>query len=481
MSGAALMAGPYLVGIVVVDPVRYHTDRLLALPVAVPLGIEAFHAALADSPDLVDIGTEWRLAFGPQPDQSVRLSPSYRPIPVGFNLLANPYRLLDPQHKVVHIPGRETLVDELVTWAIDTPTPLALKTISGSGGSGKTRLAAEVCLSVAGSGWDAGFADFTTAGGETRMELERPTLIVIDDADLHFRAAGALVRATIYSAVPVRLLLLARSRSGWWKAFDSESDNYANGFDHGDLVLDDHTLDPDERRQLYRLAHDRFREELRVSPADAPEMDLSAPEFGEPLLLQLTALVAALGNAIDPARAEAAAANPRTLVLRAAVDREADRWVQTLATEQSLAENDRVVRRCVTTASLTNPHTADPDDDYQLEQAAVALLRAIPELQQADIGRLITLSAWLHTLHRGPTYWNPLRPDPLCDQLLADLDILPHLTEALTEIALSNNDATSLGRLLAELTRAAAASGGAAQRALHRILASSRGLQGGAQ
>src|SRR4029450_6016292 len=120
----------------------------------------------------------------------------------------------------------------------------------------------EVCLSVAGSGWDAGFADFTTPGGETRMELERPTLIVIDDADLHFRAAGALVRATIYSAVPVRLLLLARSRSQWWKAFNSESDNNANGFDYGDLVLDDHTLDPDERRQLYRLAHDRFREEL---------------------------------------------------------------------------------------------------------------------------------------------------------------------------------------------------------------------------
>jgi hypothetical protein len=72
----------------------------------------------------------------------------------------------------------------------------------------------------------------STAGGE----LERPTLIVIDGADLYFRSAGGLVRATIHSAVRVRLLLLARDRSGWWKAFNSESDNNANGFDHGDLV-----------------------------------------------------------------------------------------------------------------------------------------------------------------------------------------------------------------------------------------------------
>jgi hypothetical protein len=34
MSGAALFAGPYLVGVVAVDPARYGPDRVVATPIS---------------------------------------------------------------------------------------------------------------------------------------------------------------------------------------------------------------------------------------------------------------------------------------------------------------------------------------------------------------------------------------------------------------------------------------------------------------
>ena len=51
-----------------------------------------------------------------------------------------------------------------------------------------------------------------------------------------------------------------------------------------------------------------------------------------------------------------------------------------------------------------------------------------------------TIAAWLHALHSGSAYWTPLRPDPLCDRLLANLDVLPDPTETLTDVASSSGD-----------------------------------------
>ena len=47
MSGAALFAGPFLVGVVVVDPARFGTDRVVAAPIA-PLLDDADLAGLLD-------------------------------------------------------------------------------------------------------------------------------------------------------------------------------------------------------------------------------------------------------------------------------------------------------------------------------------------------------------------------------------------------------------------------------------------------
>ena len=48
-------------------------------------------------------------------------------------------------------------------------------------------------------------------------------------------------------------------------------------------------------------------------------------------------------------------------------------------------------------------------------------------------------------LNPGPDYWNPLRPDPLADQLLADLDVLPELALTVTEQAIQHSDHATHG------------------------------------
>src|SRR4029077_3761355 len=103
------------------------------------------------------------------------------------------HRLLFPEHNVVPFAGREDLVAELADWCTGRDGPgLAVRTITGGGGSGKTRLAAQLCLRVAGSGLDAGFADVDTPGGAVHWLLDRPTLLVVDNADLNLNLVADL-------------------------------------------------------------------------------------------------------------------------------------------------------------------------------------------------------------------------------------------------------------------------------------------------
>jgi tetratricopeptide (TPR) repeat protein len=63
---------------------------------------------------------------------------------------------------------------------------------------------------------------------------------------------------------------------------------------------------------------------------------------------------------------------------------------------------------------------------------------------------------WAHQLYAGPGYWNPLRPDLLAEQHLADTPQLPTLATAVAQLATGQYwEARVLAQLLAELTRGA--------------------------
>ena len=87
---------------------------------------------------------------------------------------------------------------------------------------------------------------------------------------------------------------------------------------------------------------------------------------------------------------------------------------------------------------------------------ATSLLAALPN--QAEVTRLgaEALAAWAHRLYAGPGYWNPLRPDLLAEQHLADTAQLPALATSAVRLAAGQRwEAGLLTQLLAELNRGA--------------------------
>ena len=92
------------------------------------------------------------------------------------------------------------------------------------------------------------------------------------------------------------------------------------------------------------------------------------------------------------------------------------------------------------------------------QSCATSLLAALPN--QAEVTRIggEALAAWAHRLYSGPGYWNPLRPDLLAEQHLADTAQLAPLAAATAQLAAGQGwEAGLFTRLLAELTRGAPA------------------------
>ncbi|MDQ6945702.1 MAG: tetratricopeptide repeat protein [Actinomycetota bacterium] len=133
MSGAALFAGPFLVGVVVVDPDHFGPDRVAAAPVA----------PLLSDPDLaglLDTSADRVVAVrGPSPWEGQRGTD--RP-PVDTVLL--------PPAMV----GRAcelTLLRAAAREAITGGSPVSIVVVHGMGGAGKTAVARQLATEVAGS------------------------------------------------------------------------------------------------------------------------------------------------------------------------------------------------------------------------------------------------------------------------------------------------------------------------------------------
>ena len=174
---------------------------------------------------MAGVGPRLRLAV--TAETSLALAPPYRAATP--RLGREPTRLLLPEYGIVPFAGRDGDLDTLQAWCLNGTSP-ALRLITGAGGSGKTRLAAEACVRMAGQGWQAGFADPKAPGGRAQLEFDRPTLLVIDDADLNVTLLADLVRTVGYwppGTPPVRLLLLARHTTGWWDTLNQRTDQLA--------------------------------------------------------------------------------------------------------------------------------------------------------------------------------------------------------------------------------------------------------------
>ena len=124
-----------------------------------------------------------------------------------FNLLSWKSRLAPD------LTGRGDEMSELRDW-VQTGPKLRIRFLTGPGGAGKTRLAAELARSL--PGWNAGFAALDQA---TPLPLSQPGLLAILDYPEAWREqVRALLReaARIEPPAPIRLLLLSRRPIAEW-------------------------------------------------------------------------------------------------------------------------------------------------------------------------------------------------------------------------------------------------------------------------
>jgi tetratricopeptide (TPR) repeat protein len=135
---------------------------------------------------------------------------------------------LSPYARSTTLLGREDELASLCTFLNDL-RPLLARVLIGGGGSGKTRLALELCETFAGKDWDTGFVTrselrrFFTQQNLSGWGWHKPTFIVVDYAAEHAQLLGQwfdeLADRTAPTPHPLRVLLLERSAStetGWW-------------------------------------------------------------------------------------------------------------------------------------------------------------------------------------------------------------------------------------------------------------------------
>jgi len=136
---------------------------------------------------------------------------------------------LYPRARAIPLYGRIDELSGLESWA-NSPAPISIRVQIGGGGSGKTRLAMELCDRLADSGWDAGFVTgreldrFGSLQNLATWGWSKPTLIVVDYAAARTRPLKAwlseLASHPGSEGAPLRLLLLERHAdpaSGWWQ------------------------------------------------------------------------------------------------------------------------------------------------------------------------------------------------------------------------------------------------------------------------
>ncbi|WP_168713981.1 trypsin-like peptidase domain-containing protein [Streptomyces sp. A1136] len=126
-------------------------------------------------------------------------------------------------------------LDELKDWCYEADDQL-LRLLYAPGGSGKTRLAAELCRQLRESGWIAGFADRESLGNPVHrhqwledftgaLGAEFPCLVVFDYAQARLDDISVLM-AHIHryrpDGITLRVLLLARSEEPLWQALKEE-------------------------------------------------------------------------------------------------------------------------------------------------------------------------------------------------------------------------------------------------------------------
>jgi tetratricopeptide (TPR) repeat protein len=355
-------------------------------------------------------------------------------------------RYLRPEAKAVRFWPRPEL-DELLAWVVSAER-VAVRLVTGAGGSGKTRLAQELGEQAARLGWrrywvptgqEADAVGLVRAGGE-------PVLLVADYAETRAGVAAIIAAAAADEGGPaVRIVLLARSAGEWWQQLLDSTPDQA-----GDLLAaaDPVTLGPVAARSDQQAV---FAEALA---AFASLREIACPDvrlrLADPDAVVLVVHAAALLAVLDAESAGAGGPSGGPLsgkqVLGGLLRHERRYWHHSLASRVAVLPDPDVIDRAVTAAFLVG--AVD-------QQAAMRLLAVVEDLADAQLRGAV--ARWLHDLYpvsaSGEHEWiGQLQPDLLTEQLVVSVaerhrDLIPQL--------LAGISAARARRALTILSRAA--------------------------
>ncbi|MEV3977635.1 tetratricopeptide repeat protein [Nonomuraea sp. NPDC049758] len=475
LTGAALLAEPagQVTAVVTASAAGHARGRLDAVPVGVLLRDDRFRELTGAAPGPLE-----RVSAG---DGRVVLSglllPAREPLPSD----CPDWRLLLPRHAVVPYSGRDGQLAALRAWAGE-PAALSVAVVTGRSGTGRTRLAGELCEELREAGWDAGFlaldAALAALSGRATVSLEavRPSLVVVESPEPSAPLVGELVRRLAkHGHNPrVRVLLLAREpgEAEWWRRLDTAAGGWLRRLNTTTVQLNQHPLTLNERTEHAFTAMKAFAPSRAALPTP-PRLD--DPEYGLPLRVHLAALLRLRGgetevlpaptvpdalpgggigappyrtapeprpgtswNAFRPGgrsgtRTRAVVTVGEELLSRF-LDRERDQWATVWPAGRAQVD-ETTARQSVALLTLTAPTPAE----------LPGLLSAVPALH-GDPQAAAVVADWLGRVFPGVDRLCPLGPDLVAEQALAE-------TEGLDALVLAVHDherrtAGHLARLL---------------------------------
>ncbi|MGW2217548.1 hypothetical protein ACWCSD_21380 [Nonomuraea sp. NPDC001684] len=475
LTGAALLAEPagQVAAVVTASAAGHARGRLDAVPVGVLLRDDRFRELTGAAPgplESVSAG-DGRVVL------SGLLLPAREPLPSD----CPDWRLLLPRHAVVPYSGRDGQLAALRAWAGE-PAALSVAVVTGRSGTGRTRLAGELCEELREAGWDAGFlaldAALAALSGRAAVSLEavRPSLVVVESPEPSAPLVGELVRRLAkHGHNPrVRVLLLAREpgEAEWWRRLDTAAGGWLRRLNTTTVQLNQHPLTLNERTEHAFTAMKAFAPSRAALPTP-PRLD--DPEYGLPLRVHLAALLRLRGgetevlpaptvpdalpgggigappyrtapeprpgtswNAFRPGgrsgtRTRATVTVGEELLSRF-LDRERDQWATVWPAGRAQVD-ETTARQSVALLTLTAPTPAE----------LPGLLSAVPALH-GDPQAAAVVADWLGRVFPGVDRLCPLGPDLVAEQALAE-------TEGLDALVLAVHDherrtAGHLARLL---------------------------------
>ena len=343
-----------------------------------------------------------------------------------------PSRLLVPTSGVFPFVDRGGLLEKLVAWC-DDPAPFGVQVVGGVGGSGKSRLAVELCRNLIERGpyWRAGFLGLDSLAAAIPALCTTPggRLIVIDYAETRTRDVAEALTSLVASAIslePVRVLLLVRNPAvdpfgrptqsddprPWLDAVCAPRQEAANQLldEAGCILLDADPLAVTDRVRMFEAAAARLPCYLgQEADGVLGGLDmgfLERPEFAQPLNVAMAAYLHVAGRL----NVESVAVG----LFEGVLEHEAEYWRRAAELSRiQLDLTDPEHRLLVALASLT-----DATDDQEARQ----LLGQIDFLSgDANALRLRRAAAWLRQLYPAPaaSQWGQLPPDRLGEYLVA--------------------------------------------------------------